>query len=102
MADFKLTSHRESTVEDTVIAWAENNGWVVRLMSYRGRRACADTFFFGYGRILPIEFKRPTGARSAGQVREHARLAAVGVHIPTFNDAETAIAYLRAAQHGLT
>lgn len=102
MDEFNLTSHRESTVEDTVIAWAENNGWVVRLMSYRGRRACADTFFFGFGRILPIEFKRPSGSLSANQVREHERLARVGVNIPTFSDAETAIAYLRAAQLGLT
>jgi len=102
MADFKMTANRESSVEDTVIAWAENNGWIVRLMSYRGRRACADTFFFGYGRILPIEFKRPNGSRSANQVREHDRLARVGVNIPTFSDADTAIAYLRTVMVGLS
>ena len=95
MTEFKFSASRESTVEDTVIAWAENNGWVVRLMSYRGRRACADTFFFGFGVILPIEFKRPTGARSANQIREHERMARGGVNIPTFHDSEEAIAYLR-------
>ena len=95
MSEFKLTSDRESTVEDTVIAWAENNGWVVRLMSYRGRRGCADTFFFGYGLIRPIEFKKKGGPLSANQVREHDRLAEVGVIIPTFDNADDAITYLR-------
>ncbi|MFC7704859.1 hypothetical protein ACFQXB_11695 [Plastorhodobacter daqingensis] len=95
MSDFKFTAERESSVEDTVIAWAENNGWVARLMSYRGRRACADNFFFGYGGIYPIEFKRPGGEVSGNQEREHRRLAKVGVRIPIFERAEDAIAYLQ-------
>ena len=95
MSEFKMTSTRESTVEDAVIAWAENHGWVVRLMSYRGRRGCPDNFFFGYGAVLPIEFKKPKGERSAAQVREHARLAQAGVKVPTFDRADEAIEYLR-------
>jgi len=95
MSEFKLTSERESTVEDTVIAWAENHGWVVRLMSYRGRRGCPDNFFFGYDVVLPIEFKKRDGERSAAQVREHKRLAEVGVKVPTFDNAKEAIDYLK-------
>lgn len=96
MAKFKLTSTRESSEEDATIAWAENNGWVVRLMSYRGRRGCPDSWFFGHGCILPIEFKKRVGGElSAGQIQEHKRLRAVGVVIPVFAKSEDAIAYLR-------
>lgn len=86
---------RESTVEDVVITWAENNGWVVRMTSYRGRRGCPDTFFFGYGVVLPIEFKKKGGKLSPNQVREHRRLAEVGVIVQVFDDAGDAIDYLR-------
>ena len=95
MTDFKMRVERESHVEDAVIAWAENNGWVARMMSYRGRNGCPDVFFFGYGAIVPIEFKRPGGELRASQVREHKRLAAVGVEIPVYSVTAAAIGYLR-------
>lgn len=95
MGDFQFHASRESHVEDEVIAWATNNGWEVRLMSYRGRRACADTFFFGFGKILPIEFKKIGGSLSGNQVREHERLARVGVDVPVFCTAAAAIEYLK-------
>lgn len=96
MSDFRMKNSRESTVEDTVVAWAESNGWVVRLMSYRGRRGCPDNFFFGFGTILPIEFKKVGGSLSRNQAREHDRLKKVGVHVPTFDNADQAITYLKA------
>lgn len=80
-SDFKLTTTRESDVEDAVIAWAENHGWLHRFMSYRGRRGCPDSFFFGYGKIVMMEFKKPDGVVSANQIKEHERLADKGLYV---------------------
>jgi hypothetical protein len=95
--DFIHSSSRriEATEELEAVAWAENNGWVVRKMQYIGRRGCPDRFFFGYGKIVLIEFKKKGGSKSEGQVAEHARMAEVGVTIHTFYSSADAIAFLR-------
>ena len=94
--DFKLTSDRESTVEDETVAWAENNGWIVRFMSYRGRRGCPDVFFFGYGRIVMMEFKKMFGGElSWHQIKEHERMEDVGLEVHLYVNADNAIAHLR-------
>lgn len=89
----------EVNEELTAVAWAESNGWEVRKMQYIGRRSCPDRFFFGYGKIIPIEFKRlrkgKKSAFTAGQPEEHKRLAAVGVEVKVFYTADSAIAYLK-------
>lgn len=93
----------EINEELTAVAWAESHDWVVRKMSYVGRNGCPDRFFFGYGQIIPIEFKRlkngKPSARSEGQTKEHARLAAVGVHVPVFYTSDSAIAYLKSKMY---
>lgn len=97
MADFDLRpANRESTVEDTVIAWAENNGWIARFMAYRGRRGCRDVDFYGYGRIVMMEFKKPNGGElSPGQVRERDRLAERGLTVHVIDKPEQGIRLLR-------
>lgn len=89
----------EASEELTAVAWAENNGWVVRKMQYVGRRSCPDRFFFGFGKIIPVEFKRlkkgKKSAFTAGQPEEHKRLAAVGVTVHVFYTADSAIDYLK-------
>lgn len=89
----------EANEELTAVAWAENHGFVVRKCQYIGRRSCPDRFFFGYGKIIPIEFKRlkkgKPSAFTAGQPEEHKRLAAVGVIVQVFYTADSAIAYLK-------
>lgn len=86
----------ESDVENAVVTWAENNGWIPRLMQYRGRRGCPDHFFFGYGAVVIIEFKRAKGGKlSDNQIRERERLAAVGVTVHVCNDVEHGKAILR-------
>lgn len=97
MKDFYFKPvERESDIEEIVAAWAENNGWVVRKMKYIGRRGAADRFFFGYGQIVMIEFKRPGDGRlSEGQVQEHRRLAKVGCPVHVFDTTDGAIAFLR-------
>lgn len=85
---------RETDIEDAVCAWAENNGWLSRKMTYAGRRGCPDRFFFGGGRIVVMEFKRPGGVPDAVQAREHARLKAAGTTVHVVSDVERGIALL--------
>lgn len=82
--------------EATAVAWAENNGWIVRKMQYIGRRGCADRFFFGYGQIVMIEFKRlGDGIISGNQTKEHQRLADVGCPVFVFYTSDSAIDFLK-------
>jgi len=86
----------EATVEDEVVAWAENNGWLVRKMQYPGRRGCPDRFFFKNGKLVLIEFKRP-GRNKADplQVREHRRFEQAGWKVHVVNSVEHAKDILR-------
>lgn len=100
MSDFDLKRRTlENSEESATVAWAENNGWVVRKMKYIGRRGCPDRFFFGYGQILMLEFKRLEEGResktSENQVREHERLADVGCPVYTFYTSSSAIDFLK-------
>ena len=93
--DFKQRT-LESDEESVAVAWAENHGWIVRKMQYRGRRGCADRFFFGYGQIIMIEFKRPEdGMTSENQNQEHARLESVGCPVFVFYTSDGAIDFLK-------
>lgn len=87
---------RETDAELEAVAWAENNGWIVRKMQYIGRRGCADRFFYGYGQIVMIEFKRLNdGAISDNQSIEHKRLADVGCPVFVFYTSDSAIDFLK-------
>lgn len=85
----------EANEEDAAVAWAENNGWLVRKMKYIGRNGAADRFFFGHGAIVMIEFKGPNTPVYEAQVREHARLAAVGVKVHVCRTKDHAVEILR-------
>ena len=97
MKDFDLSQRvRETDEEETTVAWAENHGWIVRKMQYRGRRGCADRFFFGYGQIIMIEFKRLEGGMtSENQNLEHSRLESVGCPVFVFYTSVSAIDFLK-------
>lgn len=97
MGDFDLRpANRESTVEDTVVAWAENNGWFARFMAYRGRRGCRDVDFYGFGCIVMMEFKRPDdGHLSGNQVKERKRMRDAGLTVHVIDAPEQGIAILR-------
>lgn len=96
-SDFKPTSIRESSTEDAVIAWAANHGWTHRFMSYRGRRGCPDSFFFGFGSIVMMEFKKKGKSLDALQVLEHAMLRGAGLRPRVVWDTQTGIDILKAA-----
>lgn len=86
----------EDDVVDDVVIWAESRGWLARPMKYRDRRGCADYFFFGFGTVVQIEFKRAKGGRLSGnQVREHERMASAGLKVHVCNDPGAGIAILQ-------
>lgn len=85
---------RESDIEDTVCARAENMGFVRRKMAYAGRRGCRDDDIYGFGHSLKIEFKRPGKGLDPHQEREAQRLAQVGVHVYVIDSIERGFALL--------
>lgn len=94
--DFDFSPRRiEANEELEAVVWAENHGWIVRKMQYIGRRGCPDRFFFGYGKIIMIEFKKAKGRLSEGQSEEHKRLEAAGTPVKTFYSQKDAIDFLR-------
>ncbi|RWP69506.1 hypothetical protein [Mesorhizobium sp.] len=100
--DFDFTERRiEQDEELDVVAWAENNGWLVRKLQWIGRRSAPDRLFAGYGQLLLIEMKRKgktpsrDGKLSKGQEGEFKRFADVGVTVHVFYTGEAAIAFLK-------
>ncbi|OQM74909.1 hypothetical protein [Manganibacter manganicus] len=99
--DFDFTPRRiEANEELDAVAWAENNGWVVRKIQYVGRRSCPDRLFAGYGQLFLIEMKKPKtstkkGELSEGQRVEFERFAAVGVTVHVFYSAAETIEFLK-------
>jgi len=81
----------EASIEDDVVAWAEQRGWLVRKMQYPGRRGCPDRFFFRDSQLVIIEFKRP-GIKKADplQQREHKRYDAAGWPVYVVNNRDLA------------
>lgn len=50
----------EFPIERAVCDWAEANGWHVRKLKWEGRRGAPDRLFVKDGRVVFIEFKKPT------------------------------------------
>jgi|TARA_R100000049_G_C1941368_1_gene85589 hypothetical protein len=91
----------EANEELEAVAWAENNGWISRKLSFEGRRGAPDRMFAGHGELFICEFKKLSrlntkrGGKSGGQSKEALRFEAVGVHVPTFYTASSCIDYLK-------
>lgn len=86
---------REANVEMETVAWAENNGWIARKMAYAGRRGCRDHDFYGFGRVVMVEFKRPGKGLDLHQEKERKRLAEVGVKVHVIDNRDAGIALLQ-------
>lgn len=101
MGSFDFNVVRETTGELETVAWAEDNGWLVRKMQYPNRSGCPDRFFFKAGALVMMEFKKPAqGTKQAGklrpsQVQEHARFREVGWQVYVVYTAEQAIKILK-------
>lgn len=104
MDDFEFQPRNlESSVEDEVIVWAEEHGWLARAMQYRGRVGCRDYDFYGCGQIVMMEFKRRGRGKkglSGPQSEERRRLADRGLVVHVVDDPRQGIAILRAAMRG--
>lgn len=64
----------EKVVEDEMIEIAQRHGWVVRKLSWIGRRSAMDRVFFGKGRAVFMEFKDVGEPLSPKQKLEFDRL----------------------------
>lgn len=86
---------RESIIEDTVVASAENAGWLVRKLSYVGRRGAPDRWFMKDGVVIFVEFKR-SGKKRADplQQREHLRMRNAGFTVHVIDNIESGLALL--------
>jgi hypothetical protein len=99
--DFDFSDRQlESSEENTAVAWAMNNGILVRKLQYIGLNGAPDRMFVVNGKIALIEFKRidrngRKGRLSEAQVREHALLADAGVNVEVFYTADKAIEFLK-------
>lgn len=88
----------EADVEGAVTEWAEQNGFLSRKIKYIGRHGCRDRDFYGFGHIVPIEFKRPGKTAAIHQARERDRLAAAGVQIHIIDNIDAGVALLKRAR----
>ena len=59
---------------------AKAAGWQSRKLQYSGRRNAMDRMFFGHGRLVLMEIKRPGGKPRPGQARELQRIWDSGYH----------------------
>ena len=95
-----MADELEAEIEDDVVIFATNRGWLVRKMQYPGRRGCPDRWFFKGGRLVIIEFKRPVSGRLSGnQSRERKRFAAAGFTVHVVDDRDTACMLLEGSDY---
>lgn len=67
----------EEAVEATVDALARRNRWLVRKVSWQGRRGAPDKAYIGHQRFVLMEFKKKGEVLEGQQLREFNRLKAV-------------------------
>lgn len=84
----------EYGIENEVVEWAEEDGWLVRKLKWIGRRSAPDRLFAKGGRVVFIEFKDPDGRMSEGQKRERKRMLDAGMDVHTIDSVEEAIRVL--------
>lgn len=89
---------RELALEQDCVDYAEAQGFVSRKMVYAGRRGCRDRDFYGFGHILPVEFKRKGKPLDAHQDKERRRLAEAGVKVHVVDDYEAFVALVDKAR----
>ena len=68
----------ELHIEDPICTWAEDDGWLVRKLTYPGRDGAPDRMFIKGGRVVFIEFKDTGKPLAPLQARERKRLLAAG------------------------
>ena len=81
---------RESFIENAVVRYAREHGFLVRKVQWAGRRDAPDRLFAGpAGRgAVFIEFKQPGKAPRPGQVREIETLRTYGFDVRVIDSIE--------------
>lgn len=82
----------EAVIEGSVFAYAEMNGWLVRKLSWIGRRGAPDRLFMKEGRAIFVEFKATGEKPDPIQVREIARMRKAGMTVYVIDDIEVGCA----------
>jgi len=72
---------RESHVEQTVNAFARNQGWYAWKFASPAQRGAPDMIYFRDGECLMIEFKAPGGKPTPYQHAIHKRFKEHGFHV---------------------
>jgi hypothetical protein len=74
---------REIVLEEDAVRLGEQRGWLVRKITYPGRKGAPDRHFYKAGRCVMIEFKASQKGPRVQQDKEHKRLKEAGftVHI---------------------
>lgn len=68
----------ERSYERSVIAWAEQRGWLTRKIEYIARRGAPDRMFIRAGAVVFIELKQEGGEQSHHQEVEMLALRSHG------------------------
>lgn len=79
---------REKYIEESVCAFARQNGWFTRKLEWVGRHGAPDRFCAKGGKVFFIEFKAPGKTPTANQEREIAAMRAVGITVHVIDDIE--------------
>ncbi len=73
---------RESDIEDYGVRRVKDSGGEIRKVKYINRRDCPDRHaYFPKGVLVIVEFKAPGEKPRSGQLREHAKLRALGFRV---------------------
>lgn len=79
----------ERDVEKSVKRYAESKGWLTRKWTSPGHTfVCDQIFIIPGGQVVFVEMKRPGGKCTAGQLREHEKLRAMGCHVYVIDSVE--------------
>lgn len=82
----------ESVIENTVCEHAARNGWLVRKLSWIGRRGAPDRLFMKGGLAIFVEFKATGEKPDPLQVREIERIRKAGMEVHVIDDIEVGCA----------
>jgi len=85
----------EAAIEGRCARLAEKRGWLVRKLSYPGRRGAPDRMFVRAGRVWFVEFKDPMGEVSALQKYEIGNLRKAGADVSVISSEADFLAGLK-------
>ena len=80
----------ESEIENKAVYLAELQGYVSYKLQFVGKKGAPDRIFFGHGKCVLIEFKRPGQTLDANQEKRHIEIKPIYQHIYVCSSVEAA------------